>query len=175
MSKPNDFYLTMDDMSVIMFAGFAALADVIEPEAIHRVLNTLARLADSPGRTPAAAEGIRQRGASCCRPRCRGGGGRRRACWRGARRCRSAGSRVRHEENRQRDDSQQGKSYRCEYFGALARGADVGGQQPKNTGGKPRAFDGGGSPASLAARASTRPTIKPVAIKAASQPAVPAR
>ena len=60
LSKPDDFYLTMDDMSVIMFAGFAAFADIIEPEAIHRVLNTLARLADSPNRTPAAAEGIRQ-------------------------------------------------------------------------------------------------------------------
>lgn len=60
MSKQDDLYLTMDDMSVIMFAGFAAFADVIEPEVIHRVLNTLARLADSPNRTPAAAEGIRQ-------------------------------------------------------------------------------------------------------------------
>jgi hypothetical protein len=60
MSKPPDFYLDMNDLSVIMFAGFAAFADIIEPEAIHRVLNTLARLADSPNRTPAAAEGIRQ-------------------------------------------------------------------------------------------------------------------
>lgn len=48
MSKPPDFYLDMNDMSVIMFAGIAAIVDIIEPEAVHRVLNGLARMADSP-------------------------------------------------------------------------------------------------------------------------------
>ncbi len=59
MSKPA-LFLEPEDLKQIFFAGIAAVTEVIEPECIHRVLNTLARLADSPARTPAAAEGIRR-------------------------------------------------------------------------------------------------------------------
>ncbi len=59
MNKP-DIYLEPQDIRDVIFVGFAAMADVLEPEVLARVTSFIRSMADSPHRTPAAAQGIRQ-------------------------------------------------------------------------------------------------------------------
>jgi hypothetical protein len=59
VSKPKDIYLDMDDLRIIIFSAFYAFARELAPEARGRVLTLLRAIADSPARTPEAAEGLR--------------------------------------------------------------------------------------------------------------------
>ncbi len=60
MSKQPDLYLEPQDVRDIIFVGFAAMADVLEADVLARVTSFIRSMADSPHRTPAAAQAIRQ-------------------------------------------------------------------------------------------------------------------
>ncbi len=52
-------YVYPDDIRAVIFAAFAGLAKVMEPESLSQVTQFMRRFADLPTRTPTAAEAIR--------------------------------------------------------------------------------------------------------------------